>query len=139
MSIAPDVNAKTLTQLVARRIKHAMVDEDILQAELSRRMGKTEQWVSVRLRGRQAIDLNDLLLFARALGVQVHDLMPSPEDAAEAAPPRDTSTYPKSAVQPPMHMPRQRGNRPPGHPSGSTTPGVARTAYVDRPDRRKRG
>jgi len=39
-------------------------------------------WVSLRLRGLQPIDLNDLLLFARALGVDVHDLMP----------PRDTIT-----------------------------------------------
>jgi transcriptional regulator with XRE-family HTH domain len=86
MSIAPEASAKTLSQMVATRIRIAMAVEDIRQAELSRRIGKNEQWLSVRLRGRQPIDMNDLLLFARALGVGIHDLLPTAEEAAEAAP-----------------------------------------------------
>lgn len=84
MSITPEVSAKTLTQLVALQIKHAMVDADIRQAELARRSGKTEQWLSVRLRGVQPIDVNDMHLIALALGVGVHELLPPPEVAATA-------------------------------------------------------
>lgn len=46
------------------------------QAQLARTIGKTEMWVSLRLRGKQPIDLNDLSLIAGALGVGVHDLLP---------------------------------------------------------------
>jgi transcriptional regulator with XRE-family HTH domain len=85
MSTSPEAPAKTLTLLVARRIKHAMVDEDILQSELARRMGKNEQWLSVRLRGRQSIDVNDLALIAKALGVGLSELIPSDDEAASAS------------------------------------------------------
>lgn len=85
MSITPEVSAKTLTQLVATEIKVAMARADVRQSQLARELGKNEQWLSVRLRGRQPIDLNDLALIARALGVGVHELLPSPEAAAAAA------------------------------------------------------
>lgn len=104
------------------------------QAQLARAMGKTPMWVSLRLRGLQPIDLNDLLLFARALNVGVHQLLPSEDDAAGAADPRLTAPYLGVAEQSPIHTVRPRDNRPIGHPSGS--PG--RTGYVVRPSRRKR-
>lgn len=85
MSITPEVSAKTLTQLVATEIKVQMARADVRQSQLARNMGKTEQWLSVRLRGRQPIDLNDLNLIAGALGVGVHELLPPPEIAAKAA------------------------------------------------------
>lgn len=93
MSIEPQAPAKSLTQMVATQIKLQMVlADDIKQSQLARKIGKTEQWLSVRLRGVQPIDLNDLLLIAQGLGVGVHDLLPSPEAAAEAtAPPPATS------------------------------------------------
>lgn len=137
MSISPEVNAKTLTALVGRQIRHAMVDADVLQSELARRMGKTEQWVSVRLRGRQAIDLNDLLLFARALGVEIHDLMP-PREAITGvmAPPNE-----RSADLPPRPTRRRRADEPrrarlvfgspdrePQGPFGHTRAGTSRPA-----------
>ncbi len=78
MSITPEVAAKTLTQLVATEIRVQMARADVRQSQLAREIGKTEQWLSVRLRGRQPIDLNDLALIAGGLRVGVHDLLPQP-------------------------------------------------------------
>lgn len=53
---------------------------------------------------------------------------------------RSRSTHGYSTVTDhlPAHTYPERGNRPPGRPSGATRPGVSRTAYVDRADRRRR-
>ncbi len=52
--------------------------------------------------------------------------------------PRSTHGYPTVTDRPATQTPRQRGNRPPGHSSGTTSPGGGRTAYVDRSGRSKR-
>lgn len=95
MSITPEVHAKTLTQLVATEIRVQMARADVKQSQLARNLGTNEQWLSVRLRGRQPIDMNDLALIARALGVSVYELLPSPEVADAAALPagRIIETY----------------------------------------------
>ena len=87
MSITPEVSAKTLTQLVATEIRVQMARADVRQSQLAREIDKTEQWLSVRLRGRQPIDLNDLALIAKALGVGVAELLPPPDVAARAVGP----------------------------------------------------
>jgi transcriptional regulator with XRE-family HTH domain len=75
---------------VATQIRIEMAKQDGLrQSQLARRIGKTEQWLSVRLRGMQAIDLNDLELIARGLGVAVTALLP--RDAG-STPPRGADT-----------------------------------------------
>lgn len=84
MSIQPEDSAKTLTQLVAMEIRVAMTRADIKQSELARRIGKTEQWLSVRLRGKQPIDLNDLALIAGGLNVGFQALLPPTEVLAAA-------------------------------------------------------
>lgn len=86
MTITPEASAKSLTQLVATEIKVQMARADVRQSQLARQIDKTEQWLSVRLRGRQPIDINDLALIARGLGVGIHDLLPTPEVAATASP-----------------------------------------------------
>jgi transcriptional regulator with XRE-family HTH domain len=63
-------------------IRVAMTRADIRQSELARRIGKTEQWLSVRLRGKQPIDLNDLALIASGLGISFQALLPGAEVAA---------------------------------------------------------
>lgn len=122
----------TLSELVAEEIRALMARRRASGRDLAGKLGVSPSWISYRLSGKQPIDVNDLMLIARALGVEVHELLPPPEIAKGAADPRTTHRYADVSDKSPMHMPRQRGNRPPGHPSGSTTPGVARTAYVDR-------
>lgn len=131
MSTSPEVNAKTLTQLVATEIKVQMARADVRQSQLARKIGKNEQWLSVRLRGRQPFDVNDLLLIARALDVGVHDLLPPPEAAILA----NIGQYLSQAdgtISPPR---RPRDNRPSGHPAIRTTTGVRRTSVLPRPRR----
>lgn len=78
--------------------------EMVKQSELARTLDTNQQWVSVRLRGRQPIDLNDLERIAAALGVEVADLMPGPEVKTRKG---RTSAY---------------GDRPNGRPDAPTGP-----------------
>lgn len=131
MSITPEVNAKTLTQLVATEIKVQMARADVRQSQLAREIGKTEQWLSVRLRGRQPIDLNDMHLIAHALGVGVHELLPPPEAAAGARI-QDSTLYRPGPVRAAARTARPRDNRPGGHPDPN---GFRRSSLVPRPPR----
>lgn len=67
---------RSLTERVAAQIRAVMAYNQIRQSQLARSIGKGEQWLSVRLRGAQAIDLNDLDLIAKGLGVAPVDLFP---------------------------------------------------------------
>jgi transcriptional regulator with XRE-family HTH domain len=66
----------SLTERVAEEIRVVLTRRRLRQSHLARTMGVTEQWLSVRLRGVQPIDLNDLDRIAAALEVDVIDLMP---------------------------------------------------------------
>lgn len=137
MTITPEASAKTLTQLVATEIKLQMVrSDDMKQSQLARKIGKTEQWLSVRLRGRQPIDLNDLYLIAEGLGVSVHQLMPPPDVAATA---RTMASYPMPSSRMTQPGSRPRDNRPNGHPGTATVGSPGRTTYLSRGNRRNRG
>ncbi len=133
MTITPEAPAKTLTQLVATEIRVQMARADVRQSQLAREIDKTEQWLSVRLRGRQPIDLNDLALIAKALGVGVHELLPPPDVAARAADAQATASYLEAPVRRSDHASvltgRPRDNRPAGHPKES---GLHRTARLPR-------
>jgi transcriptional regulator with XRE-family HTH domain len=132
MSIKPEVNAKTLTQLVATEIKVQMARADVRQSQLAREIGKTEQWLSVRLRGRQPIDVNDLHLIATGLKVSVYDLLPPAETAAKAAGPQAIAQYLGVPVRTTDRRHRPADNRPNGHPSGGHAVTIGRTAYLAR-------
>lgn len=152
MTTTPERTA-TLTALVAAEIRAQMGRLNVKQAELARRMGENDTWVHARLKQGTPIDLNDLLRFARALGVGVHDLMPSAEtaDSAALAPkgrtPRRrgredgldsvTSAYRIMADRPAFGG-RPPDNRPSGHPSATATTGVRRSALLPRRPRRDR-
>lgn len=139
MTTTPEAPAKTLTQLVALEIRLEMVRQDVLQSQLARTIGKTEQWLSVRLRGRQPIDVNDLALIAHGLDVPVHRLLPSPDAAAAAtSATMDRNSRPTERPTTERAMPTQRrpaDNRPSGHPPAGSPPGGRRTARVPRPGR----
>lgn len=110
MSITPEVTAKTLSQRVATQIKVQLVLVDMRQSDLARRIGKNEQWLSVRLRGIQPIDLDDLALIADALGVTVLDLIRRAEGDGE----------PNVRLDQPTPFGPQR--RDPSRPPGTTGP-----------------
>jgi len=129
--------AATLSQMIAEEIRALMARRRMSGRQLAGQLGVSPSWVSYRLTGAQPIDVNDLSGIAKALGVGVHDLLPPPEKAAEAAGPSTTFWYPPVADRP-ARAGSAKGNRPAGHPCGSTGPEVSRTAYIDRAGRRRR-
>lgn len=72
-----------LAERVAREIRGTLGHLGINQAELARRLGVSDQWVSVRVRphASRPIDLAELEQIAAALGVPVSRLLPTPERA----------------------------------------------------------
>ncbi len=100
-------------------IRVAMTRADVRQSDLARRIGKTEQWLSVRLRGKQAIDLNDLALIAGALSVNPIALLPAPEIMAAAARNPNRDSGPVSRLLTPASTARQ--TRPAHRPTGRTS------------------
>lgn len=81
----PEQGTATLTALVAAEIRAWMGRLGVRQSELARKLGESDQWLSMRLRGRTPLDINEILRIARALGVDLYQLLPSPEEVAQAA------------------------------------------------------
>lgn len=77
MTTTPEAPARSLTQRVAEEIRVVLARRQMRQSQLARQLNVTEQWLSVRLRGVQPIDLNDLERIADVLGVTVIDLLPA--------------------------------------------------------------
>ena len=92
MSVTPVGTRRTYSAQVAAEIKAWMGRLDVRQAELARRLGQNDQWLSTRLRGTTPIDLNELAQIARALDVKVAELFP-----------RDTHRYEGPAERPNPH------------------------------------
>jgi transcriptional regulator with XRE-family HTH domain len=139
MTTTPERSA-TLTDLVAAEIRAWLGRLDVRPSELARRMGENDQWLSTRLKGRTPINVNDLHRIAKALGLQVWQLMPAPDVAATAADPRTTHGYQTVTGQEPSRPgsigqtgARPRDNRPAGHPA---TDGGPRTSRLPRGRRR---
>lgn len=137
MTTAPEQRTATLTELVAQEIDAVRGRKRMSQAQLAKLMGKTPMWVSLRLRGRQPIDMNDLWIFAKALGVSVHQLLPSPEAVAAAADPSATVAYLSLTSRFPEQSTRPRDNRPVSGPPRTAPPAAGRTAYLSRTARRR--
>lgn len=68
--------APSLSEAVAKEIRVLLVRRDMKQTELAARLGVTDMWLSRRLRGNLALDLNDLDRIATIFNVQVTDLLP---------------------------------------------------------------
>jgi transcriptional regulator with XRE-family HTH domain len=132
----PQQGTATLTALVAAEIRASMGRMGVRQSELARKLGESDQWLSMRLRGRTPLDINEILRISRALGVDLYQLLPSPEVVAQAADSSATVAYLPLAERLAITA-RPRDNRPPGRPSTPGSDGVGRTAYLSRSARRK--
>jgi transcriptional regulator with XRE-family HTH domain len=82
MSITPTAAKPSLTMRVAEEVRALMARRRMTGAELARRLGVSQMWISYRLNGRQPIDLDDLERIARVLGVQPLDLLRSAESGS---------------------------------------------------------
>jgi transcriptional regulator with XRE-family HTH domain len=69
----------TLSGRMASEIRSLLGRYNVNRSELARRLGKEPWWVSKRLNGETEIGTNDAERIARALGVNVVDLLPRGE------------------------------------------------------------
>ena len=76
MTITQSGSNPVLSSQVAAEIRAWMGRREIRQTQLAASLGVTDQWLSMRLKGRTPIDLNELQRIAWALDVQVVDLLP---------------------------------------------------------------
>lgn len=137
MTTSPERTA-TLTALVAAEIRAWMGRQGVRQSELARKLGESDQWLSMRLRGRTPLDINELLRISRALGVSLHQLLPSPEVVAGAADVEATVSYLALTSRFAGETLRPKDNRPVSGPPKSAPPAAARTAFLSRTARVRR-
>lgn len=72
----------TLADSVAAEVRAQLARRQITGASLANAIGKSEMYVSRRLRGDIAFDLVDVEQVARFLGIAIVDLLPAAERAA---------------------------------------------------------
>ena len=68
---------RSLSDVVSEEIRAQLGRRRMSQAGLARTLHVSPSWVSLRLSGKQPIDLNDLADIADGLGVAVADLLPT--------------------------------------------------------------
>ncbi len=70
------------SQAVADAVRAAMAEKGVSQQTLATATGLKQQYISRRIAGRTAFDVEDLALIAAALAVPIARLMPSEQTAA---------------------------------------------------------
>lgn len=80
---------RKVSRMVAEGIRVEMARQMIRQSELARRIGENDQWLSVRVRGVQSVDVDDLYKIADGLGVSALTLLPSDAKSAGQGSSRD--------------------------------------------------
>ena len=112
--------AKTagITPDVAAEIRSYMGRRDVSRAELARRLGVENSWIGKRLNGQTEIGVPDLYRIARALGVNMVDLLPREEREVTVRYPYEPVT-----VREPLPLPRPAATR---SPLGTTRPPAGR-------------
>jgi len=68
---------RQLRELVAEEIRALLARRRLNGAKLAETIGRSEMYVSRRLRGETAFDIDDLEAIAKVLGVQVKALLPN--------------------------------------------------------------
>jgi transcriptional regulator with XRE-family HTH domain len=116
MSTTPGLRRANLTERVAEEIRAEMGRRRISGAQIARKLGKSEAWVSYRLSGKQPIDLLDLEAICEVLGVRPVELV----IRAERVETQMNSRFPSTSERPtgdsltPARRPH--GTRPDGRP-----------------------
>ncbi len=125
---------KGLSDAVSEEIRALLGRRRMSQAGLARMLRVSPTWVSLRLSGKQPIDVNDLAEIAAALNVTVTDLIP--RDGFSIGHRRRKG--PTSAYGPARVIARDRPQTPDSRPS---TYGAIRRPSVARPGavQRRRG
>jgi transcriptional regulator with XRE-family HTH domain len=121
----PTASRTDLNKAVTAEIRALLARRRMRQSAFATQLGETEVWVSRRLRGVQALSLDDLDAMCRVLRVEPANLVASALREAY------TNNQGNSAVPD-----RPTDNRPPARPNGrgdrplSTSPGTRRTRMI---------
>lgn len=135
MTTTPERTA-TLTTLVAAEIRAWMGRLDVRQSELARRMGETDQWLSMRLKGRTPIDLNELQRMCSALGVNAVDVLQQAlRDSSETDRPIEVPASPARRSSHVATRPMAPSRRDATRPSSPVPPNRRRPSPVRPGDR----
>src|SRR5690554_1761635 len=94
-----------LSDQVAEEIRVLLVRRRRSASDLARQIGMTQPYLSRRLTGEVALDLDDLQRIARALDVDIHDLLPA-RGVNYASSPATPRTIPAPAPRHPMAVGR---------------------------------
>lgn len=122
-TVTPSVSA-SLTELVAEEIRALLARRRIRQSQLARALGVSEQWVSVRLMGKQEIGFNEAQRIADFLEVDVMDFMPQQREGkliAVGGASRPTRAESKPCFSPVPKRPGPNGPRNRAVPTPQTT------------------
>ena len=124
--MTPIPTAQRLRLEVAEEIRAWMARRRISGVKLAEQIGRTQPYVSRRLNGEVAFDVDDLEHIAAALGITVRDLIPNtgPESITVRYPTPDGPARPSSRAKPATRSDvgrrsdnrRPRDVRPFGHP-----------------------
>jgi transcriptional regulator with XRE-family HTH domain len=85
----------TLRESVAEEIRVLLARRMMSASELGRRVGMTQPYISRRLTGETAFDIDDLAKIADALGVEVAELLPRPNEGRLVTTSRHRETSPR--------------------------------------------
>lgn len=133
MSENATASARSLREQTSEEIRALMGRRNINASELARRIGATQPYISRRLGGHIAFDLDDLEKISRVLQVEVAELLPRPAHGRTIAtggqdrPKGDTAYYPTPTNgRPGRSIPRPRDTRPAPRGDEPTVPLSAR-------------
>jgi transcriptional regulator with XRE-family HTH domain len=105
-----------LNAAVAAEIRAILARRGWKQSQLAERLGVHEMWVSRRLRGVNAISVDDLERIAAALGIKPANLLGLAEQAGTQMNSRSPSVPERSALDSFTSTKRPHGTRPDGRP-----------------------
>jgi transcriptional regulator with XRE-family HTH domain len=123
----------TLSERVAAEIRAEMGRRQMSGRELARRLGRSANWVSLKVSGTQRIDLAEWEIIAEAIGVKVADLLPRRDrEVTETSHTEQVKSSVRSIAAPPPRAPsRPADSRPVGRSDASTRPqGSFRTSRI---------
>lgn len=143
----PGGQAASLREYVAEEIRALLARRMANGAKLAAALGKSEMYVSRRLRGETAFDVDDLEKIAGYLGVEVTDLLPVPMPGRVIATVpttsdrlnvhSDSSAERTTRKRPPRKVnPIGRPRREPTAPASAVPPTQRRPTLVSGPGQR---
>lgn len=123
---------KRLGPAVAEEVRVLLARRRISVVQLAKLMGVSQPYLSRRINGTVAFDMDDLERIADTLNIDFADLLPKRAATTPGGTPiRDFTPVTRLATPAPASPPRRTGHRPSGHPNDQRRPvGVRRPGHT---------